>query len=185
MKKSILLFLALLLPALVFVFLKFFGKNEFAVEPLFQDTVQVPPNCSGVTYTTPYTVADSVLTMLQWSVNRTSLIIIEDSIGENQKEQRIQMNRVFKEFSLDPLNIVMLTDDIEASQINQSEEMLNVVNVSHEDLVMFRNCVFLLDRYNNALLIDSMKRVVGQYDLTDREDTDRLMLELKIVFKKY
>lgn len=176
MKKSILLFLALLLPAIVFVFLKFFGKNEFAVEPLFQDTVQVPPNCYGITYTTPYTVADSVLTKLQWSAKGISLVIIEDSISKNQKEQSIQIKRVFQEFSHDPLNIVIFTEELGASE---------KISLAHNDLLRFRNCIFLLDNEKNALLIDSWKRVVGQYDVTDREDTDRLMLELKIIFKKY
>lgn len=185
MKKGVLLFLALLLPALVFVFLKFFGKNEFAVEPLFQESLEVPADCHGITYTTPYTVGDSVLSKLQWNANGISLVLIVDSISENQKEQITQIKRVFQEFSHDPLNIVMLTEDLRSRQTNQSEEMFSMVNVAQDDLLKLRNCVFLLDKYKDALLIDTMKRIVGQYDLTDREDADRLILELKIVFKKY
>ena len=36
-KKTVFLFLALILPICIFLFLKFFGKNEFAVEPLYVD----------------------------------------------------------------------------------------------------------------------------------------------------
>src|SRR5688572_30226278 len=36
-KKVVFLFLAFLLPICIFIFLKIFGKNEFRVEPLFQD----------------------------------------------------------------------------------------------------------------------------------------------------
>jgi len=185
MKKSILLFLALLLPAIVFIFLKFFGKNEFTVAALFQDTVQFPSNCNGITYTIPYTIADSVLSTVQWSAKGISLVIIEDSSSENQKEQSIQIKRVWLEFVKDSLNSVLLTEDAAERQIIQSQEMLTLVHVEHEDLLKFRTCIFLLENQKNAVLIDSMKRILGQYDITDREDTDRLMLELKILFKKY
>ena len=34
-KKTLFLFLALVLPIGIFLFLKFFGRNEFSVEPLY------------------------------------------------------------------------------------------------------------------------------------------------------
>ena len=58
-KKGILLFLALLMPAVIFIFLKMFGRNEFDVTPLFQDKVAVAGECN-LEYVTPYRVADSV-----------------------------------------------------------------------------------------------------------------------------
>ena len=65
--KVLFLFLALGLPIVVFVFLKLFGKNQFAVAPLFQDSIQSPVGCNSFAYQTPYTIPDSLLTKLEWN----------------------------------------------------------------------------------------------------------------------
>ena len=65
-KKIIVLFLALLLPVAIFIFLKSFGKNEFEVKPMFQDAVNQPTDCSSFKYQTPYQVAEDYLTGPFW-----------------------------------------------------------------------------------------------------------------------
>jgi hypothetical protein len=42
-KKIIYLLIALCLPALIFVFLKFFGKNQFDIPVYFKDGVEEAP----------------------------------------------------------------------------------------------------------------------------------------------
>ena len=74
LKKSILLFLALLFPACVFVFLKFFGKNEFTVPPLYTDSYPDGMKECGVTVTLPYHIPDHVKSSL--FLSQDSLILI-------------------------------------------------------------------------------------------------------------
>lgn len=57
-KKGLYLFLALLLPGLIYVFLKQFGKNEFDLEIFHKEGVVASP-CSLV-YSQPHLVPDSL-----------------------------------------------------------------------------------------------------------------------------
>jgi hypothetical protein len=58
-RKVVLLFLALLLPGLVFVFLRFFGKNQFEVPVYHQDSLAAPAYCHAPV-SLPYVLPDSV-----------------------------------------------------------------------------------------------------------------------------
>jgi len=46
-------------------------------------------------------------------------------------------------------------------------------------------CRVLLRDSDHEVLVDTAGRVRGYYDLMSREETDRLILEMKIVLKKY
>ncbi|NJM25917.1 MAG: hypothetical protein HC859_10980, partial [Bacteroidia bacterium] len=60
--KKIILVIALIMPVGIFVFLKIFGKNEFAVAPLYRSgAIDVPDGCAGTTYQVPYTLPDEAL----------------------------------------------------------------------------------------------------------------------------
>ena len=74
MKKGLLMFLALLLPVMIFLFLKTFGKNEFEVPVLFADSVGVA--CEEYTYKIPYVIEDSVLKKLSWNEEDSLTIIV-------------------------------------------------------------------------------------------------------------
>jgi hypothetical protein len=37
----------------------------------------------------------------------------------------------------------------------------------------------------DAVLVDSKRRIRGQYDLKDRDEVDRLITEVAIIFKQY
>lgn len=185
-KKSIFLFLALLLPIVTFLFLKFFGKNEFAVEPLFQTSVQVPTECNGINYSTPYTISDSVLLNLQGEKDNTVTVVIFQGSGiANQQEQSIQLTRIFKEFSHDRLGVIKISSDTAVSKTKQEDLRLQEVYVKDADAKALHTCVFLLGVVYDAVLVDTENRIMGQYALNNREDADRLIVELKILLKKY
>ena len=164
--------------------MKFFGKNEFVVKPLFQDTVPSSANCLDFGYDVPYTIPDSVSGKINPN-NNDSLVLIVMKFEDQKKtqEQTIQVTRVLKEFSKDNFSVVYVVDSIlnDAS----SNDKVSVWSAQSEQLKILHSCIFLLDMYKNGALIDAKNRIAGQYDLTDREDTDRLILELKILLKKY
>lgn len=157
-KKILFLSLALLLPIAVFLFLKSFGKNEFAVEPLFQQSVDMPANCD-FEFKAPYVVNDSILNKIKWS-ERDSLTLL---IFDKSTDKRI------------------------ASQESRLRTELRVgVNfLAISERAPTVNCAFLLKPSHNAVLIDAKKRIRGQYDLTDLDEADRLIMEVNIILKKY
>ncbi|MBT1686238.1 hypothetical protein [Dawidia soli] len=163
-KGIVFLLVALVLPSVIFVFLKFFGKNEFAVEPLFQvaPAAGVPIACGHVTF--PYHVPDSVLrNTLQHKKIDTVLLVV---LGELDKESGTQLARIEETFG-------------------DSRFMERLTFPKKELEEMYRTCVFLLPESHNVVMLDETGTIRGQYNASDREDVDRLLTELTIVFKKY
>lgn len=155
--KGIFLFLALLMPIAVFLFLKYFGKNEFAVEPLFTTGDSIPEEtCHRITY--PYQVPDSVMWL--YPVGNDSLLLLQ--LGAGDEESMKQMNRVKEQFSSFPVAILASTPSDYR-----------------------KRCVFLMKDAYDLLLIDRQNRIRGQYVSSDREEVDRLITEVTIILKKY
>ena len=102
--KAIFLFLALILPICIFLFLKFFGRNEFDVKPLFLDS---PPaadsNCPAVTV--PYIVHDSIRSQLPFGNDSLVMIAFND---ETDIDAANQIKRIKEEVS----NLPVETFDI-------------------------------------------------------------------------
>ena len=158
--KGFYLFLALLLPICIFLFLKFFGKNEFAVEPLFMEKpFESHETCFPVYY--PYTIPDSVI--LAYPMGSDSLLLLQ--FGRSEEESVRQLNRVKEGLPAFPIRYL---------KANES------------GLSQYRwKCIFLMNQPNDLVLIDRQGRIRGQYESSDREDMDRLMTEVTIILKKY
>jgi hypothetical protein len=156
-KKAVLLFLALLFPACIFVFLKFFGRNEFNVPPLYTDAYPDEAKSCNVAVTLPYHIPEDIQSTLG-----DSLTLIQ--FGESTTSAEQQMSRVInehgKEFKLQSLP---LSD-----------------SVSH-----LKKCVFFLKDQYDLVLVDNEGTIRGQYVSGDREEIDRLIMELSILLKKY
>lgn len=160
-KKGVFLFLALLLPICIFLFLKFFGKNEFAVRPLFQDAAPQPQEgCEQVKI--PYHIPDSIFNTL--SFERDSLLLLWfDDLTEGGMRQ---FRRVSKELGKDPVKNqrVVLTD---------------------QKMQAYKTCIFLLKKPYDVVLIDRKGLIRGQFVSDNREEIDRLITEVDIILKKY
>jgi hypothetical protein len=154
-KKAILLFLALLLPVCIFVFLKFFGKNEFDVPAFYQESKPAAPADCSFEYASPYRVPDSVMAQVRKDASKT-LYLVHFSAAES-------ISRVVENYGSD---IDVITDP----------------DLNHPQL---RKCVFLMEDSHDIVLIDSESRIRGYYKSSDREEIDRLLLELDILLKKY
>jgi hypothetical protein len=182
-KKIILLFLSLMLPIVVFIFLKSFGKNEFAVQPLFQDSVQVPKDCANLKYTAPYSISDSLLFKLYRSVGDSlTLFVFDDTLSSHRKENSIQMERIITESSFNQMRYITNSATLMNNAIMPKAV---VVELSNNEFLALRNCIFLLKPGDNSVLIDWGGRIRGQYDLTNLDDADRLLMEIQIILKQY
>ncbi len=47
------------------------------------------------------------------------------------------------------------------------------------------SCVFMVHAPRNVVLVDSEKKIRGYYVIDSREETDRLIVEMEILLKKY
>jgi hypothetical protein len=160
-KQFIYLFLALLFPGCIFVFLKFFGKNEFAVAPLYQTVAPVASaECPGIKM--PYLVPDSVLNAIE--IENDSLVLVV--FGDLTAEGKSQLNRVDDAFSDAPLHEFQVLND-------------------HVRYPTWHSCIFFLREPFNLVLVDNHRQIRGEYNINDREDVDRLLTEIAIILRKF
>lgn len=161
-KKISFLLLALIVPALVFTFLKFFGKNEFTVVPLYQTAEsKIPAECSDIEF--PYFISDSAYSYLKQGHEKDSLLIIlYEPKAKDTRVSEAQLTRLQESF-----------------QIGSG---LGLIGIAASDTWM---ACSLLVSSTDLVLIDSRKRIRGQYNSNDRDEVDRLMTELDIILKRY
>lgn len=161
-KKILYLFLALLLPALIFVFLKYAGRNEFNIPIYHEQGVPHPPQACTEAYAIPYRVPDAPWRFSQYKA--TVIIFPADGLDRQKLESRIN-------------------DELGAGIVKII--ISEVLSSDPDHVLQLRNCVFLLNDPSQAVLIDGDDRIRGYYDLRSREEEDRLRVELKILLKKY
>lgn len=173
-RKTILLFLALLLPVTIFLFLHFFGKNEFEVPVLFQSATEIPSTCGGE-FTFPYQVNSQ-----QVSLKRISVILFASSWSqENCEEVVFQLARLEDEFG-DRAPVVVALKQSSDSLFHFTNEIILSDSVYQNE----KNCVFFAGE-NRIVLVDEEKHIRGLYPEASLKEMDRLLLELKIIFKEY
>lgn len=160
-KKTLFLFLALILPIGIFLFLRFFGKNEFTVKPLFVDLYpEVMEGCAPVD-TIPYSIPDSI--RIQLPQKKADLVLLK--FGDQSSESANQIKRTQEQFSSDPVVLVFMPITAKSDY--------------------WKNCVFFLKDPFDLVLIDRYGVIRGQYNSDEREEIDRLITELSIILKKY
>lgn len=155
-KKGILLFLALLMPAVIFIFLKMFGKNEFNVAPLFQTEINKADGCN-MDYVTPYRVADSIRTELEVG-DSLSCIWFKGNSSQNT------LRKVREKYEQDRV----------------AWRTFESVNTRFQ-----QQCIYLLQEPFDIVLVDNNGSIRGQYDSRDRDEVDRLVTEIAVLLKKY
>jgi hypothetical protein len=155
--KFLLLFLALLLPGLVYVFLKSFGRNEFEVAQLYQDSVAVQTGCESFDYAIPYVVPDLALAGLGGKPASLNLFVADKSSHD------VAVQRMLTEFPDGGFSITEITPSALSTA----------------------TCVLLLQPPLDAAVVGVDGSIRGQYDLDDRDEVDRLILEMNIILKKY
>lgn len=178
--KIIYLLLALALPVSVFLFLKFFGQNQFDVEPLFTELlpINVPADCDHV-HELPYTIPEHILVDLDWS-SRDSLTLF---YFKPVAASTTGLNRIPEAYTSTEARIIEISDE---SGIPELKDSLTSEKPGSEDqLLKLKKCFLFIEEPNNLVLVDNRRRIRGIYQVENRDEFDRLMLEIKIILKKY
>lgn len=161
-KAVFLVFLALGGPVLVFLFLKTFGTNEFRVTPLHVTAPVYAPDGCPYAYAAPYRVPDSVTNALGMNTSDSLFVVYFDSTDV------AAMNRVRTEFDEAPVDFV--TPDRIAGQFDPG---------------WLRRCALLMRGDTAVALLDRHNRIRGNYYGPNRDEIDRLVVEMKIILKMY
>jgi hypothetical protein len=164
LKKPVYLLLALLFPILIFIFLKFAGRNEFNIPVYYgEEEVKPEPGCPD-SYPRPYKLQG-------WN----------GVAAENRKEANVL---IFPQTDLDFAAFKARLD----AEMGEGETLVKDASQLAGDsarAAQWRKCVFFAKNPYQTVLFDRSGQIRGYYDLTLREEEDRLRVELKILLKQY
>ena len=175
-KKIFFLVIFFVIPSLLFFFLRFFGKNEFEVKPLYEEGVPNPPPGCSYSYTPPYLIPDSVL---RGGGDFNGFLVLSFS---NDANHRKALDEITYEFQSDPVKIKCFL--LKAGGV-QDKLIWEEVYLDQSLWGDLKKCVFLLSGEETLVLLDQEKRIRGSYRGQDEEEIDRLRAELAILLKKY
>ena len=201
MKKILFLVFTLAIPVAIFLFLKIFGNNEFEVPILFENGI---PECENSS--SPHSVPEfNYMGENDKNISSNELegylvfgILSEQSIDE-LKGKIIELARIQDAFyETGSPTFVLVTDEKMklkeafaqlAHEVGLAIENYEIANMHHEDFMDFQQCgialVDLESRHADKLvLVDPNRNIRGIYHTYELEQTDQLILELKILRKE-
>lgn len=166
-RKGWILFLALLLPGCVFVFLKIFGKNRFEVRPLYQEgvierVIACPPQ------KTPYHIPPESLERIVTRRSPDVELLLFSFVEELGQVATIQKQ-------LDRVQIEVKTDKVEFVMIHRDSTTSNYIEI--------KECILLTPNPDNIVLVDRQGRIRGHYNALVRDEVDRLIAEMQIILE--
>ncbi|NJN42777.1 MAG: hypothetical protein HC811_11650 [Flammeovirgaceae bacterium] len=167
-KKYFFLFLALLLPVVLFVFLKYFGENEFSIPIYYEHSTLGRESLCHESISLPYAVpSESPVPIRGVSVL---------SFHDPNEQTLVQLNRVKNSFEgqVQVKSIIWGKDPFMDDQI-----ILDSLTYA------IAKCQFLITHDSTTVLIDNERRIRGYYDGQSMKDMDRLIMEVKILLEKY
>jgi len=173
--KGIVLAIVLLFPVLVFVFLKRFGENQFDVPVYHQEGVIEPvAGCSPVL--TPYSVPP-LPGGHAWEKGPTVVYFQERSWtpGEIEYEQIV---RICEKAGRSSFGFVRLS----SSELAKNGCIVDLI-IPENEARQWKQCHLLMPPEAWAVLVDEKGLIRGYYDIGEREETGRLLIEIDIILK--
>ena len=181
--KPTILFVALLLPVVIFLFLKLFGENKFDIPVYYQNQEEIVSDisCVNANIKAPYIVdlfnADLFKGPMLNQIKDDQIILLayfdsKDNSDLSYKIKRLQ-ERLGEDYQM-ILFVDSLVDEDFSSQL--------LINTEVEYVASFWKCALLNDDYHQWVLLDTQKRIRGYYDSSEKE-MDRLIVEMAILIK--
>lgn len=204
MKKSkvLILLITLTLPVILYLFLRSYGQNEFALPVFFEKEEKVYCNSSSI-------MSESIQVFslnLEDSFKLENVYKAEFKVVHfpNVKDPEIQtlkneMNRIlntFEELSINLLSFksIAVQDVAEVSFL--AADRSNTYLYSDSDKDRFVNCVYVFPTENwdgkhpaeetiaidhTLVLLDKENKIRGYYDGYETKEVDRLILEIRVL----
>ncbi len=203
LRKVIFLIAILAIPAAIFVFLKIFGNNQFEVPMYYQDEGFNQSECEDIV--TPYSINGRLrevgaLEIFEGAdVLHVFVFIGYKEDAQQQDEKLYNLLRISDALGEKLQSLVIAYSETDSVN-NLDKFIVNGANdeflkIHHTDKKADFNCAFLLQEglklveekteniWNLMVLTDASGIIRGYYNALSREDTDRLIVESKILVK--
>ena len=203
------LFVLIALPALVFVFLKLFGRNHFEV-PRYNPVTNAAGEIMKIGKDTVFRAVESIemqdaknaKVVVPDAQNISVLAFVDDSCDADCQKRQKQLMRLQEMFSADrsvQLYTIVAGNSNEklakfAATYKAKTPQWQFVQTSFERVASFKSKEIFLknptltktfDFDKSFVLIDKKHFIRGFYDGTKPEDVDRLSVEIKILLDNY
>ncbi len=187
-KKVVFLFLLIALPVIIFLFLKTFGKNEFVIPVYYEQGL-------GDSLSTPClnkAKEQYVVNTKEVSDKGIKVVHFERLDGPVLKTRLEALERVqdvFYEFDNVSLTTYLNGETIKAKDITDYNKRIQFLDqfwkvreLASEEWKKLKLCNMAMTNLDNrVVLIDTKNRIRGYYNILERDETDRLILEIKIL----
>jgi len=173
--KSLILGAVLIFPILIFLFLKKFGENKFEVPVYYEEgVVYEEGDCQPVTgkYVVP-----EILPGHSWEGVLTLICFREEEWDRGGEEYK-QLTRICDQISDRAVHFFRV-----AGKAHSPMQCIRDIRADKTDIENWKKCGLVLKEDSQVVLVDEKGRVRGYYDLGDREEADRLLVEVEIIGK--
>ncbi len=163
--KGVILVSILLIPIFIFLFLKFFGQNKFDIPVYYSEGVTSPfPFCEN--YSGQYSVE---------GLAKENLPGVFMFFEESEEFIFPQLNNIQNRLteSVGEVGYTIYVRDTSLSEVHALDSAIFNQKI---------HCQFISDTLNQYILVDSKSRIRGYYN-PEREEIDRLIVELKILLE--
>lgn len=190
--KGIYLFLLILLPVLIFLFLKGFGKNQFDIPVLYPNGVIDTLEQVSCIDRSP---EQYIVKAAELELGILKIIQFEETDGPVLKTRLEELEKVQDIFYKNPkmqLITFLNSASIQANSISNYNRRITFYDQfwKFEELdsmswSSFKSCGLIMTELDNrVVLVDAENKIRGYYNIMEREETDRLILELRILQSK-
>lgn len=190
-RKGFFLTTLLVLPVLIFLFLKSFGKNEFTIPVYYEQGL----GDSLVTPCLDRSVQQYIVKSPAVAQGGIKVIHFERLDGPVLKTRLEELERVQDVFYDDEqisLNTFLNGSTIGSKDITDYNKRIQFLDqfwkINELDSAVWADlkyCDMAMTRLDNrVVLVDEQNRIRGYYNILERDETDRLILELRILKSK-
>lgn len=190
-KKAILLFLVIGLPVIIFLFLKAFGNNEFTIPVYYEQGL-------GDSLSTPclnrspqqYIVANDLVPKGALKVihfERLDGPVLKTRLEALERVQDVFYNQddIMLITNLSGNTIVKKDISDYDKRIQFLDQFWKVNELDSISWAKLKFCDVAMSAIDNrVVLVDDENKIRGYYNILERDETDRLILELRILDSK-
>ncbi|MEP3388510.1 MAG: hypothetical protein ABJO02_10005 [Reichenbachiella sp.] len=190
--KSILLFLTLIFPVLIYLFLQGFGKNEFDIPVYYEGGITAPlGDCPQRTSNRPYQLNGADLQEILKGSESASQVAVYELGNKDNEQLRNNLYTFLEKYKdrsdINLISVKQLDDTLFSSSRYPSWKRFNLPD---SDLMRLGKCILQLNLNaqmkadSGLVLVDENRRIRGYYDPYELKEIDRLNTELYILLSK-
>lgn len=197
--KTGILLLTLAIPVFIWLFLKNFGQNQFALPVYYEESVPEVEGCDNLVspHDIPLITAPDASLTSATDIEATASItfFLPEVCDEDCRLVLEQLANLQTIFSDNPdFQILLFASSASYSRLKldslkeqylANPEVWKFVSVESSSFTQIQQCSYLLPEVafeNPLIMTDALGRIRGYYEGADGEEIDRLKGELKILF---